>query len=149
MVMDAGMAIDRLKSLAHLDIDAVGVYEEVLERVDDEQVRRSFETFKDDHARHADRLSRAIADLGGTPPERKPDLAGRLAEWFGSLRAMIGSEGPVKAMHTAEQYHVKRYTEALGWDLPGDLPGIVESFYDDERRHLAFTEERLKAAAPS
>lgn len=143
--MDKHEVVERLFKLAHLDIDAVGVYDEALVHVEDDDVRRNFEMFKADHSRHVDELSGRIADLGGVPPERKPDLAGRMAEWTTSVRSMRGTHGAVKAIHTAERYHVNRYGEAMEWDLPQDLAMLVEQFHGDELRHLAYVEEKAKA----
>lgn len=147
--MDRDDLLHKLHSLAQLDTDAVRVYDEAIEHVrDDDEVRKSFETFQGEHRYHAEQLSAAIVRLGGKKPELKVDLIGHLADWVTALRSVRGAEGALHAMETAEKYHNRHYGEALTWDVDdAELATMLKRFDDDEKRHLAFVEKRLGKAA--
>lgn len=142
--METRMLLRRLEDLAQLDTDAVQVYAEALEHVKDEDVRKEFERFQGEHKYHASTLSDTIVRLGGTKPDLKVDLMGRVADWVTAFRSMIGTKGPLHAMKTAENYHNKHYGEAAEWDVGDEeVATMLKRFFGDEKRHLAFVEERL------
>ncbi|MGV8083702.1 MAG: ferritin-like domain-containing protein [Coriobacteriia bacterium] len=136
--------VRKLESLAQLDIDAVHVYTQALEHVTDAEVREAFVRFQGEHQYHAEQLGDAIERLGGERPEMKIDLMGRMADWVTALRSMSGTSGALHAMKTAERYHNNRYGDAQSWGLEdAGLATTLRRFYDDEKRHLAFVEQRL------
>jgi len=148
--METQMLLRRLEDLAQLDTDAVQVYAEALEHVKDEDVRKEFERFQGEHQYHASTLSDTIVRLGGTKPDLKVDLMGRVADWVTAFRSMIGTKGPLHAMRTAEHYHNRRYGEAVEWDVGDEeVATMLKRFDADEKRHLAFVEERLGDSAPA
>jgi rubrerythrin len=57
--------IENLMSLAQVDRDATGVYDEALEHVQDEDLKRAFHGFRDEHERHVTVLAAAIKKRGG------------------------------------------------------------------------------------
>jgi rubrerythrin len=142
--MEQSELLDKLHSLAQLDTDAVAVYDEALESVDDEEVRKSFERFQAEHRYHASWLVDTIERIGGSRPEMSVDLVGRMVDWVTSLRSRSGTHGALKAMQTAERYHNRRYSDAMTWDVDDpDVANMIRRFDEDERRHLSFVEERL------
>lgn len=144
--MDTHDMVEKLASLMHLDIDAVEVYDEVLKHVSDETVSASFRAFKGEHEHHALVLRDAIKDLGEEPPPPKEDLMGRFAEIAMGVRSVTGDTGALHAMRTAEKHHNSVYADAQTWDVSDtDLRTTLAMFYEDEKRHLAFVEERLHA----
>lgn len=143
--MDREELLEGLGSLAQMDIDAVYVYEEAMEHVDDSEVSDRFARFHDQHRHHAERLSETISRLGGEPPEMKVDTMGRLADWYTAVRSISGTEGALHAMESAEKYHNRRYSEAADqWDV-GDveLDTTLDRFYEDECLHLTYVTGRL------
>jgi rubrerythrin len=142
--------LKKLASLAQLDTDAVHVYDEALEHTTDDDVRKSFERFQSEHRYHAQQLSETIVRLGGEKPERKVDMAGHLADWVTSMRSMRGTEGALHAMETAEKYHNRHYGDAVTWDVGDDeVATMLRRFDDDEKRHLAYVDEKLGKTTPT
>lgn len=142
--MERDELLHELESLAQLDTDAVRVYDEAIKHADEEDVRTNFERFQGEHRYHGQQLSVEITRLGGKLPVMKVDLAGRLAEWITAIRSVRGTEGALHAMRTAEKYHNRRYNEAAGWDTSDEgVSTLLRQFDDDEKRHLAYIEERL------
>lgn len=146
--MDASEMIKKLTSLAQMDRDAVGVYDEAIKHVTDDDVLTKFKAFRAQHDYHVKAIGDAIQARGGGVPDLDMDFMGRMADWVTALRSRSGTEGALKAMKTAEDYHNKRYTEAHGWDLGNaDLIEMLERFHGDEKMHLQYVEERLAQAA--
>jgi rubrerythrin len=147
-VVETQMLLHELEALAQLDTDAVQVYEDVLQHVTDEDVSKQFRTFQGEHRHHAEALSDAIVRLGGVKPELKVDLIGRMADWVSEFRSMSGTRGALHAMKTAELYHNRRYGEAVTWDVADEeIATMLRRFDDNEKRHLAFVEERLASGS--
>lgn len=134
-----------LKSLVHLDIDAIHAYEQALEKIDVAEVSQRLGEFRADHQRHVDELSAVIRRHGGEPPESSRDFKGFLIEGFTALRSVTGTEGALKAMHLNEKLTNSRYDRALSLALPPDARMIVEKNRSDERRHLEYIESAIRA----
>jgi rubrerythrin len=135
----------KVTELAQLDRDAVGVYDDALEHVEDAQVREHFKEFRDEHDNHVAVIEEALERLVGVAPDLNVDFMGRMAEFVTSIRSASGTTGALHAMRTAEHYHNRRYEEAAGWNV-GDveLAGAIERFRGEEKRHLAYVEGRLE-----
>jgi rubrerythrin len=135
----------KLTDLAQLDRDAVGVYDDALEHVDDADVREHFKEFRDEHENHVAVIGEALKRLVGAAPDLSVDFMGRMAEFVTSIRSASGTMGALHAMRTAEHYHNRRYEEAAGWDVgDAELAGAIQRFRDEEKRHLAYIEGRLE-----
>lgn len=142
--MDHDDLLKKLESLAQLDTDAVRVYEEALEHITDDDVRKNFERFQGEHRHHAAEHSKHIERLGGEKRELKVDIVGHLADWMTAIRGWRGTEGALHAMDSAEKYHVRRYGAAVQWDVDdAEVAQTLRRFDEDEKRHLAYVEERL------
>lgn len=140
--------LKKLADLAQLDMDAVGVYDEAVGHVDDDEIKTRFNQFRDEHAHHVMVLSEQIERLGGTAPKSRVDFTGRMAEFMTTIRSMGGTRGALHAMRSAERYHNSRYQTATTWKL-GDKPleDTLLAFYSEEQRHLAFMESGINVHA--
>ena len=137
-------ALDTLKALMQLDIDAVHAYTQAIESIQHDGVRERLTAFRTDHERHITDLSDCIIRLGGQPPQRKRDFKGFLIEGFTAMRSLTGTEGALKAMRSNEKTTNQHYREALDVDLSPETRAVVERNYADEQRHLAYVEEALE-----
>ncbi len=136
-------AIETLKSLMQLDIDAVHAYTQAIENIEHRAVREQLTAFRGDHERHVTDLSQCIRRLGGDPPERQRDFKGFLIQGFTAIRSLTGTEGALKAMKSNEQTTNKHYREALAVQFPPDVRSVIERNYEDEKRHLAYVDDAL------
>jgi len=140
--------LDKLGDLAQLDTDAVGVYGEALERVEDASIKETLTDFRDEHDHHAKVLVAAIERLGGAAPALSVDLVGRLAEFVTQFRSHGGTRGALHALKSAEQYHNRRYAEAANWEIDDEeLTMSIQQFYREEQRHLSYVESQLDVLA--
>lgn len=136
--------IEELKSLVQLDIDATRAYAQAIDEIDIKFIKDHLDDFRNDHERHIYNLSPHITELGGTPPEKSPDLKGFIIAGFTMIRSQTGTEGALNAMETNEKMTNENYSEACSKDFPKDILAQLQSNYDDEQRHLEFIQQQLK-----
>lgn len=144
MAIDNAELCKHLISLAQLDIDAIHAYSHAIERINIESVKENLTRFREDHERHVQLLSPVISELGGTPPEFKPDFKGFVIQGMTALRSVTGNEGALKAMRTNEELTNRTYEKALGWEMPADVRAIIEKNREDERRHLDYVNQAIE-----
>ncbi len=142
--MDDKDIVQKLGSLAQLDIDAVHVYKEAIEKVEDPKVRETLVRYCEDHERHIAEFSAKISRLGETPPDFSSDFKGFFVDGFISLRSITGIEDVLNALHSNEKLTNKNYSEACNWNLPTNIQTIVDLAYEDEKHHLEYIEMELK-----
>ncbi|MFN7147353.1 MAG: DUF2383 domain-containing protein [Myxococcota bacterium] len=143
-------AIRLLTNLVQIDIDAVIAYEQAIKGVSDTRMRRTLEGFRDDHQRHVDNLSEVVTRFGGKPPARTPDALGFKIAGFTEIRARAGEEAALMATRDNELLTNRAYEDALNSnDLPDDVLDLVRRNYADEKRHLAWCEEQIRALEPA
>jgi uncharacterized protein (TIGR02284 family) len=135
---DNQQLIDKLVSLAQLDIDATHAYTSAIDRIDLMDVKQQLTLFRGDHERHISNLSPMIEQLGGQAPTRSPDLKGFFIQGMTAVRSMFGNEAALKAMKGNEELTNKKYSEALELDFPVDIKNVIQGNLDDERRHLEY-----------
>lgn len=141
-------AIKLLIDLCQLDIDAVEAYDKAIAHIEDLTIKAKITQFKNDHEQHIADLSVLIANYGGEPPARTPDLKGLLITGFTALRSLTGTTGALKAMESNEKTTNREYQQALNNpNLPTDIKVVLEKNLGDERTHLAYIEQALKVAA--
>jgi len=145
--MNSQEIIKKLTSLVHLDADAARAYTHALDEIDEPAVHAQLVKFHDDHERHVLELSQAIRGLGGTPPQRTRDVKGYVIAGFTAIRSAMGPESALKALRSNEKLTNKTYANAITWELPPDIKGIVESNYRDEQHHLQYVEQSLSSRA--
>jgi len=132
-----------LTELVQLDLDAVLAYDRALEGVSVAHISNALAGFKLDHQRHILELSKALLDLGVTPPEAKPDMKGALLGTVTGLRARFGTEQALKAMKPNEELTTSTYARMLAKPFPDELLEIVRRNAADEQRHLAWIERAI------
>jgi hypothetical protein len=132
-----------LAALVQLDVDAVLAYDRAIAAIGEGAVARELAAFKLDHQRHVLELSRALLDMGVSPPEATPDLKGSILGGVTALRARLGTEQALQAMRTNEQLTTSSYARALAKPFPDDVLEIVRRGDADERRHLSWIERAI------
>lgn len=144
--MDNQKIVKLLADLAQLDIDASYAYEQALKNIDQQDIYRDIDMFRNDHLRHIDELNALIEKYDGEPVEKSQDFKGYLIEGFTSLRSMTGTEGALKAMESNEVLTNKNYKSALDQanNVPNEVKDLLNANYGDEQRHLDYIRNTLK-----
>jgi uncharacterized protein (TIGR02284 family) len=136
--------IEELKSLIQLDIDATRAYSQAINEISIKFIRDSLDEFRNDHERHIYNLSPIITELGGTPPEKTPDLKGFLISGFTMIRSQPGNMGALHAMESNEKLTNKQYSDACNKDFPKHIIDQLRLNYQDEQKHLEFIQHQLR-----
>src|SRR5690606_3720206 len=138
--------ITTLNELIAADYDAIAAYEAAGERLTASATRRQFEIFLDDHRQHVETLTRAVKDLGGTPPSRGDyrQLLGKGRIYVGLL---AGQQGLLAAMRSnALTVHERYRRAAFEEHLPAGLAKRVQQFFRDECLHVGFIEDQKEGS---
>lgn len=140
------LAMD-LVYLCQLDIDAAIAYEQALSHIDHPVVRKRFQEFRDDHARHMTDIGQQIGDLGMNPPKRPVDAKGFLLAELMDLSSVRTLKDTLEAMDKNEKIINKIYSDAsTGWpDLVPNALDTVRTGFQDEKKHLEFIEQCIEA----
>jgi uncharacterized protein (TIGR02284 family) len=142
--MERDEIIEKLNDLIKLDIDASNAYMEAVEHIDDVEIAEQLMSFREEHEAHIDGLCEQLSLMGEPPPERKQDFKGYLIEGFTSLRSVTGTGGALEAMQGNEKMTNRNYKEATDWDMPDDIKDKIDSYYEDEKKHLEYISMKLE-----
>ena len=142
--MDNKPEIQKLRSLAQLDADAVGAYDAAISRVGEPLIREKLNEFRIDHVRHLQDLNTLIQQFGGEPVELKPDFKGSAMKVATAASSMMGTHAALAAMLGNEEFSNRAYEYALRFEWSAEVRTLVEKNRQDERRHLAWIQDALK-----
>lgn len=132
-----------LNALIELDFDAVEAYEVAIDRIEDEDDKAAFASFRDDHERHTRELQPLVAELGGKPATTA-DIKRVLTKGKVFLASLVGDKAVLVAMKTNEDDTNTAYDRAVDRDdVPSHMRDVLVRNRDDERRHRAYIEKRL------
>lgn len=136
-------AVDLLRNLISLDYDAIDAYRAAIERLEDEESRRTLTSFMHDHERHTRELGKVLTELGENPPTGG-DVKGLLTKGKVLVAGMAGDEEILRAMKSNEDDTNTAYQRSLEHeDLTPQARDALERGFADERRHRSWLEERL------
>jgi rubrerythrin len=142
--MESNQQLNKLRDLAQLDVDAIGLYEAAMERITIPFVREKLSEFRVDHVRHVQDLNEEISELGGQPVSNSPDLKGTVLRGFTAVTSMMGTQAALLAMIGNEELTNLSYEAALKLNWSPDLRMLIEKNFFDEKRHLAWLKEALR-----
>ncbi|WP_437634424.1 ferritin-like domain-containing protein [Sorangium sp. So ce854] len=133
-------ALEQIMGLILLDLAAAEAYRVAIAACKTPEIKRQLEAFQGDHERHARELSDA---LGASLPE-EPDERGQCIRRYTELSAREERTALV-AMRGNEELTNDAYASALASDLPDDVRRMVEANWQDERRHIRWITEEIRA----
>jgi rubrerythrin len=136
--------VEKLRTLAQLDVDAAGTYEAAIARVKEQLIRERLNDFRVDHMRHVQDLNAVIQSLGGEPVELRPDLKGAAMKGVTAMTSMMGTEAALVAMLGNEELTNRTYDLALRFDWSPEVRQLIEKNRQDEERHLAWIKDAVR-----
>ncbi|WP_434386932.1 ferritin-like domain-containing protein [Melittangium boletus] len=136
--------VEKLRSLAQLDVDAVGAYDAALARVREPLVRERLNEFRADHVRHVRDLNTFIVELGGEPLELRPDLKGAAMKGLTAMTSLMGTEAALMAMLGNEEITNRVYEMALHFEWSAPVRRLVQSHRRDEERHITWIRDAVR-----
>jgi len=135
--------IEECNDLIRFDHDAIGAYQEAIEKIDTPVIRSQLEVFRGDHERHVVELSAIVRQHGGSPPE-KPSARGIIRKTMTKIAGLMGIEPTLSAMRSNEKVLNEQYQKRLSLDLPAEVKEVIARNYGDEQRHLAWIEQAIR-----
>ncbi len=136
--------VEKLRSLAQLDVDAVGAYDAAIARVKEPLVRERLNEFRVDHVRHVQDLNAFIRRLGGEPVELRPDLKGAAMKGLTAMSSMMGTEAALVAMLGNEEFTNRAYDLAVNFEWSPEVRTLIEKNRRDEERHITWIKEAVR-----
>jgi rubrerythrin len=136
--------LERLRSLAQMDVDAVGTYEAAIAHVKEPLVRERLNAFRLDHVRHVRELNAFISLMGGTPVALRPDLKGAAMKGLTAMSSLMGTEAALVAMLGNEEFSNRAYELALSFEWSPDVRLLIERNRRDEERHITWVKDAVR-----
>jgi uncharacterized protein (TIGR02284 family) len=149
MTMDPRRMVEHLNALIELDFDAIEAYESAIARLREARDKTRLERFCGDHRRHVVDLTTLVQDLGFTAATQA-DFKRLLRKGKVVIADLLGDRAVLEAMRINEETTTKMYQRAsTDPGLPTRIREILQRNSSDERRHLAWIEQRLARASRS
>lgn len=124
-----------LEDLLLLEHDAIAAYDQTISRLDNPEYKRTVASFKSDHDRHVQELTRLAAQSGATQ-HRQGDAKQMLTTGKVALASIMGDSAILTAMRTNEEDTVTAYERAARHEqAPQEARAIFERAHSDELRH--------------
>ncbi|MGH7435183.1 MAG: DUF2383 domain-containing protein [Polyangiaceae bacterium] len=143
MIASEEQIVKNLRSLIALDYDAIEAYQAAIDRLHSALDQDQLRSFLSDHRRHVFELSPLVAELHGQPVT-EADFRRVLTKGKVVLGGIIGDRGVLEAMMSNEEATTKAYHKAsMERGMPPRVRAVIERNLSDERRHLAWIQERL------
>src|SRR5690349_3281230 len=123
--------ISECNDLIRFDFDAIGAYNEAIEKLDIPTIKAQLVEFRADHERHVTELSQVVRRFGGSPAER-PGARGIVRKTMTKIAGMIGTESVLNAMKSNEKVLNEQYGKRLQMGFPADVLELIQRNYSDE-----------------
>ncbi len=134
----------RLTHLVTLEYNAIEAYEAAINRLDDSECKKKLEEFMADHKRHTETVGAHLKSMNESVPD-EPGLKSILTQGKVLIGGLMGDKAILQAMKTNEDDTNSAYSNALEHDdMPKDVRSTLEENLEDERRHRAWIEEKIK-----
>jgi uncharacterized protein (TIGR02284 family) len=143
MIASEARIVKNLRSLIALDFDAIEAYQAAIDRLHSALDQDQLRSFLADHRRHVFELSPLVAELHGQAVT-EADFRRVITKGKVVLGGVIGDRGVLEAMMSNEQETTKAYRKgAVEPGMPPRVRAVLERNLSDERRHLAWIQQRL------
>lgn len=133
-------ALEQIMGLILLDRAAAEAYRLAIDVCKTPELKEQLEGFRADHERHARGF---LDELGAAPPD-EPDERGQCIRRYTELSAREERTALV-AMRGNEELTNEAYASVLASDLPDEVRQMVEANWQDERRHIRWINEEIRA----
>lgn len=134
-------AVDTMNRLIGVDLDAKHVYERVLEKTEDQDLRARFREIRDQHQRHVERLTPLVRDRGGVPEEHG-DPEGFLLEELAKIEVHDRASA-LRAAHHVARFAFKDYEDAMGEELELEVVHAIRDGYADAKAAHHWLDEEI------
>jgi rubrerythrin len=126
---------DLVENLLLLEHDAIAAYDQTIARLENPGYKQTVASFKADHDRHVQELTRLASTVGATP-HTEGDAKQMLTTGKVALASLVGDSAILTAMRTNEEDTVTAYDRASRHsEATPEARTIFEKAHADEVRH--------------
>ncbi|UTR09893.1 ferritin-like domain-containing protein [Evansella sp. LMS18] len=142
--MGKNNVIDTLNEFLRGQYMGIHSYERLIQRLEDEELKKEFQAIQQEHKQHAMRVAERIQNLGGRPVDSEGvmgSIQGRMSEFTmphnpeGILEQAIMGEG---------HYGIEISEEIVRGDLDPESRMLIEDILDRDREHVLYLKELLQ-----
>lgn len=117
---------------------AIHAYEDFIEHMQDPEIRKTLQTFQQDHKQHAIKVAQRIQNLGGVPVN-DVGLKGKMVEWMKNVKGTtFGTEEILKDALAGEQRGIDISRKILQNDLDPDSLQLVKNILMHDEKHVEY-----------
>ena len=134
-----------VESLLLLEHDAIAAYDQTIARLENADYKQTVASFKSDHDRHVQELTRLASAIGATA-HQEGDMKQMLTTGKIALASLIGDRAILGAMRTNEEDTVTAYERAVQHaEVTPEARTIFERAHADELRHREWMSNASRA----
>lgn len=132
-----------LQALVKCEMDDSLILSQAIKSVKDHAVKQQLLEFKRGCELRIKELEVLFCKLGLSIPSRAKNGTSYLMQGFVAVRGLTGDKGVLKALRLNEKIVLNIYGRALKNDLPDNIRPIIQSMYDNTKRHVQYMEDKL------
>ncbi len=136
-----------LQALVKCEMDSSLILSQAIKSVKNHAVKQQLLEFKHGCELRIKELEVLLDKLGLNIPSRTKDATSYLMQGFVAVRGLTGDKGVLKALRLNEKIVLNIYGRALENDLPDNIRPIIQSVYDNTKRHIQYVEDKLNIKA--
>lgn len=123
---------------------AIHAYEDFMEHIEDEEVKKTLQDFKQDHLKHAELISERIRELDGEPID-EIGLKGKMVEFMKNFTGTAKGTIPIlKDVIAGEKRGIEVSRKILDGDLDPDSLQLVKKILSVDEQHVEIFHELLE-----
>ena len=121
----------------------IHAYEHLIERLEDDQVKKQFQMIQQNHKEHAMQVAERIQNLGGTPVNNE-GVIGSIQGFMSQFTLPESTEDIIESAIKGESdYGIGMSEKIVRGDLDPESYQLIEQIFDEDRKHVEFLRDLL------
>ncbi|MDE5413527.1 ferritin-like domain-containing protein [Alkalihalobacterium chitinilyticum] len=136
--MNQEHVIDTLNEFLQGQYMGIHAYEHLIERLEDDQVKKQFQMIQQNHKEHAMQVAERIQNLGGTPVDNE-GVIGSIQGFMSQFTLPESTEDIIdSAIKGESDYGIGMSEKIVRGDLDPESYQLIEQIFDEDRKHVEF-----------
>ncbi|MEB1807307.1 MAG: ferritin-like domain-containing protein [Bacillaceae bacterium] len=141
--MNQEHVIDTLNEFLQGQYMGIHAYEHLIERLEDDQVKKQFQMIQQNHKEHAMQVAERIQNLGGTPVNNE-GVIGSIQGFMSQFTLPESTEDIIESAIKGESdYGIGMSEKIVRGDLDPESYQLIEQIFDEDRKHVEFLRDLL------
>lgn len=122
----------------------IHAYEHLIEKLDDPNVKREFQSIQQEHKQHAMKVAERIQNLGGSPVDDE-GIIGSIQGYMSQFMIPDNTKGILEtALMGESHYGIEISEEIVKGDLDPESKQLIEEVLDRDREHVQLLRRYLQ-----